>query len=139
VFERWIAGVIGILAIGAGLLFATLPFSLEVGSGENAVTVHGRPPIVSAWSSVRRGPLLLWAVTNGVTGREGFELRSGGRPYAAREARRRLVGAAALIGGGTLAVVFARRRRRPSGATPLPPPFSAQRVKSPAMKGPADD
>lgn len=34
VLERWMAGVIGILAMGAGLLFAVLPFSFEVGSGE---------------------------------------------------------------------------------------------------------
>lgn len=138
-FERWIAGVIGVLAIGAGVLFALLPFSLEVGSSENAVTVHGRPPIVSAWSSVRRGPLAVRAASD-ETGRQWFELRSGGRPYAAREARQRLLGAVALIGGGTSAVVFARRRRRPSASTPpLPPPFSAPRVKSPAMKGPSDE
>jgi hypothetical protein len=128
-----------ILAIAAGLLFAVLPFSLEIGSGDNVVTVHGRPPIVSAWSSVRRGPLAVWTASD-ETGRQWLELRSGGRPYAAREARERLLGAVALIGGGTLAVVFAQRRRRPSGSTPpLPPPFTAQRVHSPAMKGPPDE
>jgi hypothetical protein len=136
-FERWLAGVIGISAIAAGLLFAVLPFSLNVGSGEHAVTIHGRPPIVSAWSSVRRGPLALSAKTDGVTGRKSLELRSGGRPYAARVARTRLLGTLALVGGGTLACVFARRRTRSratsasSTAPTWAPPWGAQRSVPP--------
>ena len=131
-FERWLAGVVGIMAIGAGLAIAVLPFSFVISSGEGALTIDGGPPIVSAWSSVRRGPVAVSAVSD-ATSQESVEVRSGGRPYAAREARTRLLGALALVAGGTLAIVFARRRRRPSRSTPpLPPPFRAQRVNSPS-------
>lgn len=111
--------VVSAALLVSGLALALVPFgtTLDVPKPDGLngdIRASCRRPIIAAWNRQRRGQVTLWAVTEGDAD-SWYEVRTGGAPYCAGPARRRLALAALALAASAVVGVIAIRRDRSPG------------------------